>query len=144
MGCFSEAFQRLIDLGVVGYGNVVTRSQMEHILGAKYSDSWEWLGPYLTLRTEIIENGYFISSRKVEEGAIRFLRIDEIPDQLQKRRLRRYKEVIIDSQVASKIPQIDLAERERKTLFHEQQKSANEIARLSKEDKEFSKLFCST
>jgi len=137
-----NAIDRLISLNLIGYGKFIDKQTMETILDLEYSNSWEWLGPYLELRSQLIERGYFVSTRNVEEGALRFLEIHEIPDQLKKRRLKRYKSIIMDTQVSKRLPYDSLELRNQKMLFDEQIRSGKEISYLCSQDKEFRKMIC--
>lgn len=127
--------------GYVDYGVLVPRKILEEAIGAEYCEDWSWRGPILQLRLYFEELGYFVSERGTDDGDIRFLSREEIPEHLHKRRMKRYDKMSVDLKVCKKLPTNNLNDKILKNLHHEQDRLARDITYISNSDPEFKKIF---
>lgn len=127
--------------GYIRYGGVIPVSILEGVLGVSFSDGWEWRGPMLELRKGLTEMGYFVSERGCDDGDIRFLREDEIPEHLHNRRLKRYERMHTDLTAAIRVPIKSLSDKQIKRLEYEQDRLSRDINTLAEQDPEIKELF---
>lgn len=139
-----DCFNKLKALGYVDYDKTVPVRVLEDVLGIRYRDDWTWRGPLLELRGYLTDLGYFLSERGTEEGDIRFLSVQEIPNHLYKRRLKRYEKMNTDLKAAKRLPTVDLGDRNYKILLHEQDRLSRDLQKLSESDAELRELICNS
>lgn len=73
-----SAITWLEDEGYLIPGAVIPCEVVERVLAVSYSNTWDFLGPLLALRSELEERGFFVTQRGQSEGALRLLHIDEM------------------------------------------------------------------
>tara|TARA_R110002126_G_scaffold25811_1_gene87876 strand:+ start:1098 stop:1538 length:441 start_codon:yes stop_codon:yes gene_type:complete len=134
-----ECEEKLRELDYIGYGLIVPRNILEGVLNLKYSDSMKWIGPMIELRCHLHERGYFLSERGMDVGSIRFLRENEIPKVLHRRRLSRYKHMASDLNVAKKLPMILLSNKDEKNMLHEMDRLSRDLFSITRDDEELRK-----
>lgn len=63
-------------------GQVICKKELEDILDCKYVDAqdWNFLGKYLTLKTQIESRGYFVTQKDLEAPAFRILNTEEMAE----------------------------------------------------------------
>ncbi len=62
-------------------GSTIPCSEIESALGRKYEEkSWDFLGPFLLLKTVIESKGFFITQRDCEPGSFRILSSEEMAE----------------------------------------------------------------
>jgi len=60
------------------YGRIIPRSVFEELFQATYDKGWEFLGPFLSFKEYLEENGYLCSGESLEPGALRILDLNEM------------------------------------------------------------------
>jgi hypothetical protein len=134
-----ETIEKMRDSGFLGYGKVIPRSFLEEVFDVPYSETWDWRGPVLQLREHLMDMGWFVSERGTDDGDIRFLTEQEIPEVLERRRKKRYSHMSRDMNIATALPLSSLGRREQITLMHERDRLGRDIAHVAKDNPEMKK-----
>jgi hypothetical protein len=66
----ANAFKSLDKLGYINYGTLIPTEVMEKIIGEKFSNDWNFLGPLLAIRQHIEGHGYLCTQRGIEDGSL--------------------------------------------------------------------------
>ncbi len=76
----SDSFiQKLDRKELLKAGALISKDDCEEILGCKYQkDDWNFLGRYLTLKTQVEARGFFVTQSGVEAPGFRILNTDEM------------------------------------------------------------------
>lgn len=89
-----EALKYLEKNELLDYGVVIKREVFEKILNIEFQDNWNFLGPFLSMKQFLEENGYLCTTEAQQAGYLRIFDTDEIAyraDKILKNSFKRMK-----------------------------------------------------
>ena len=75
--------KELESLDLLDYGKIISREVLESLLKIQYSDSWEFLGPFLELKETLEENGFLCTTANMSLGCLRIFDVAEMVPKAQ-------------------------------------------------------------
>jgi hypothetical protein len=114
--------QYLEEWGLLEYGSVIPRSNWETLLETHFTQTWDYLGPFLEIKEFLEENGYLCTTAGVEPGALRIYDADEMALRIEIltknlfRKLRRLSKCMNEAKVQ------EFSEKEFKCHLHTKSK----------------------
>jgi hypothetical protein len=75
-----QCFDFLERHGYLEYGKIIPKAIFEEIFRADFDSTWEFLGPFLSLKEYLEEHGYLCTSENLEPGCLRIFDADEMAD----------------------------------------------------------------
>lgn len=124
---FMDLYDILEERGYIGYGKTIHISTLEDLIGHENNGSWNFRGPYLTLRTRLEKNGFFTSSRNQGDGSIYILPKRNMSKEFHKKRKKRLKKDRIQFESVNNLDVDDLDEQSQREHYHELSKAINYI-----------------
>lgn len=91
-----KCLEKIDDYGYLDYGKIIPKDVLEEIFDVKFESGWEFLGPYLSLKEFLEENGYLCTSENLAPGCLKIFDADEIAlraDSIMKNLVRRMKKL---------------------------------------------------
>lgn len=80
----SDSFEKLKAKGLIDYDSKLSRRDIEDVLEIEYEPDMKFIGPYLTLKQYIENEGYFCTSENCENGALRILAVGDMFNRAEK------------------------------------------------------------
>lgn len=116
---------KLEQLNLLKPGETISKSVLESVLDKPYTEKdWEFLGPYLRLKSEIEEMGFFITQAGLEDPCFRILKTEEMAEYGMKKLVKSWISCNRVSQIMSIHKGDKLSEKEQKQFDVVQRKAA--------------------
>ena len=116
----------LKQMGLLFPGSVVNGKVLENIFECKYQkDDWNFLGKYLTLKTQIEAHGYFVTQQDIEAPGFRILKTEEMAEHASKKLAKAMGISFKTAVIMANHDSSKLEEREKKHFNSMRQKAAN-------------------
>jgi hypothetical protein len=122
----------LDERGLLRYDQVINRSVFDEMITVPWDPvrPMSYTGPHIALCTAIRKAGFFITSRGMDQFCIRLMTPGEVPREAEKRKLKRYRELLLDQEVMQ-AQDISLLDARQQAAFDRQMDVlAREAARI--------------
>ena len=125
-----NCFKFLEENGFLEYGNMIPHDVFEELIGCKAEQNWDFLGPFLQIREEIMLHGYLCTQRDIPFGCLKIYDAQEMmvsSDRLFNNlfnKIKKLKKCIISAKID------EFNDKEQKLYMHQANKLCSSVNAL--------------
>lgn len=122
---------------LLSYGGTIPQDLLERVIGASPDDGWKYLAPYLVIKEEIEELGFFTSQRNAD--GLRILTPAEVAPHTERRLNRMIERLDRDKKIVTRTDLTKMSDEEQKRHMFQLRKLARAATELHDLDEEQSR-----